>query len=285
MYRSGKHLLCNVNRGIYPPPIVKILINKSVMKKILLVLMGAFLFSGMSVIAQDVVEGDAKAEALQKQEDKKQSKGDKKANKKKSKAEKAAAKRDKKATRQAKAEAEYYEFLANYKPIEKTGYEQVDEFIDQCNTLFASLATTEQEIGYIEVVTHQEYDDFTEDTITVVDAVRSKITGEEVNRSDAAKAYTKASLTLTAATATTATLVLQSANVVMSSISDPMQAIALTARIKPIAKQLKVTGQVLPVIVKRVNENRDALNFKRNNLADEAAPVEETTDSVTIVAE
>ena len=95
------HLLCNVNRGIYPPPIVKILINKSVMKKILLVLMGAFLFSGMSVIAQDVVEGDAKAEALQKQEDKKQSKGDKKANKKKSKAEKAAAKRDKKATRQA----------------------------------------------------------------------------------------------------------------------------------------------------------------------------------------
>ena len=229
------------------------------MKKILLVLMGVFLFSGMSVIAQDVVEGDAKAEALQKQEDKKQSKGDKKANKKKSKAEKAAAKRDKKATRQAKAEAEYYEFLANYKPIEKTGYEQVDEFIDQCNTLFASLA--------------------------VVDAVRSKITGEEVNRSDAAKAYTKASLTLTAATATTATLVLQSANVVMSSISDPMQAIALTARIKPIAKQLKVTGQVLPVIVKRVNENRDALNFKRNNLADEAAPVEETTDSVTIVAE
>ena len=279
------HLLCNVNRGIYPPPIVKILINKSVMKKILLVLMGAFLFSGMSVIAQDVVEGDAKAEALQKQEDKKQSKGDKKADKKKSKAEKAAAKRDKKATRQAKAEAEYYEFLANYKPIEKTGYEQVDAFIDQCNTLFASLATTEQEIGYIEVVTHQEYDDFTEDTITVVDAVRSKITGEEVNRSDAAKAYTKASLTLTAATATTATLTLQSANVVMSSISDPMQAIALTARIKPIAKQLKVTGQVLPVIVKRVNENRDALNFKRNNLADEAAPVEETTDSVTTVAE
>ena len=279
------HLLCNVNRGIYPPPIVKILINKSVMKKILLVLMGAFLFSGMSVIAQDVVEGDAKAEALQKQEDKKQSKGDKKADKKKSKAEKAAAKRDKKATRQAKAEAEYYEFLANYKPIEKTGYEQVDAFIDQCNTLFASLATTEQEIGYIEVVTHQEYDDFTEDTITVVDAVRSKITGEEVNRSDAAKAYTKASLTLTAATATTATLTLQSANVVMSSISDPMQAIALTARIKPIAKQLKVTAQVLPVIVKRVNENRDALNFKRNNLADEAAPVEETTDSVTTVAE
>lgn len=271
--------------GGFTPPIVKILINKSVMKKILLVLMGAFLFSGMSVIAQDVVEGDAKAEALQKQEDKKQSKGDKKANKKKSKAEKAAAKRDKKATRQAKAEAEYYEFLANYKPIEKTGYEQVDAFIDQCNTLFASLATTEQEIGYIEVVTHQEYDDFTEDTITVVDAVRSKITGEEVNRSDAAKAYTKASLTLTAATATTATLTLQSANVVMSSISDPMQAIALTARIKPIAKQLKVTGQVLPVIVKRVNENRDALNFKRNNLADEAAPVEETTDSVTTVAE
>ena len=89
-----------------------------------------------------------------------------------------------------------------------------------------------------------------------------------MKRSDAAKAYTKASLTLTAATATTATLVLQSANVVMSSISDPMQAIALTARIKPIAKQLKVTGQVLPVIVKRVNENRDALNFKRNNLAD-----------------
>lgn len=255
------------------------------MKKVLLILMGAFLFSGMSVIAQDVVEGDAKAEALQRQEDKKQSKGDKKADKKKSKAEKAAAKRDKKATRQAKAEAEYYEFLANYKPIEKTGYEQVDEFIDQCNTLFASLATTEQEIGYIEVVTHQEYDDFTEDTITVVDAVRSKITGEEVERSDAAKAYTKASLTLTAATATTATLALQSANVVMSSISDPMQAIALTARIKPIAKQLKVTAQVLPVIVKRVNENRDALNFKRNNLADDVAPVEEVTDSATSVAE
>lgn len=255
------------------------------MKKILLVLMGAFLFSGMSVIAQEVVDGDAKAEALEAKAEKKQSKGDKKANKKKSKAEKAAAKRDKKATRQAKAEAEYYEFLANYKPIEKTGYEQVDAFIDQCNTLFASLVATEQEIGYIEVVTHQEYDDFTEDTITVVDAVRSKITGEEVERSDAAKAYTKASLTLTAATATTATLTLQSANVVMSSISDPMQAIALAARIKPIGKQLKITGQVLPVIIKRVNENRDALNFKRNNLADEAAPVEETTDSVTTVAE
>lgn len=255
------------------------------MNRILLILMGAFLFSGMNVIAQEVVDGDAKAEALEAKAEKKQSKGDKKADKKKSKAEKAATKRDKKAARQAKAEADYYEFLANYKPIEKTGYEQVDAFIDQCNTLFASLATTEQEIGYIEVVTHQEYDDFTEDTITVVDAVRSKITGEEVNRSDAAKAYTKASLTLTAATATTATLTLQSANVVMSSISDPMQAIALAARIKPIGKQLKITGQVLPVIIKRVNENRDALNFKRNNLADEAAPVEEVTDSVATVAE
>lgn len=245
------------------------------MKRFVLMLMGAFLLGWTGVLAQDVVESDSKAERLEAQADKKQDKGDKKADKKKSKAEKKKAKADKKAEKRAKAEAAYYEFLANYQPIAAdTGYESIDSFVVRCNGLFETLAGVEQSIGYIEVVTHKEYDDFMEDTITVVDAVRSKITGEEVARKDAALAYTNAAISLTGATAELATLTLEATNVVMSTVSDPLQAIPLVAKIKPISKQLKITGQVLPVIVKRVQENRDALNFKRNNLADEADPAE-----------
>ncbi len=239
-------------------------------KRLFKIVTCALLICSPAIKAQDVVT-DSKAEALEQQAKAKQEKGDKKANKKKSKAEKKADKATKKAQKREAAEKAYYEFLANYQPIEaNTGYEAVDAFITRCNGLFETLVGVEQSVGYIEVVTHREYDDFMEDTITVVDAVRSKISGEEVDRGDAAKAYTAASLQLTTATAELTTLTLEAANVVTSSISNPMQAIPVVAKIKPISKQLKVTGQVLPVIAKRIQENRDALNFKRNNLASEA---------------
>lgn len=235
------------------------------MKKFLLILLGVFALSTMTVYAQENVQ-DAKAAKLQEKEAKRKAKEEAKAKKEKEKAEKASAKAEKKDAKIAKLEKEYAEFIANYEPLEtNTGYAEVDTFFVRTNELFAILVEVEQSIGYIDVRTHTEVDEITEEEIQVLDGIYNKNTGEEVQKNDALKAYAKASLQLTTAATTAASLVLEGTNAALASITDPMALITVGGKVKKVIKSLKMSVNMIPLIQRRIKENTDAMNYKKNN--------------------
>ncbi len=237
------------------------------MRNFLLILGSVFALSTMQVYAQEVVEdGDKKALKLQEQENKRKSKEAEKAEKEKAKAEKAAEKAEKKDKKIAKLEAEYAEFIANYEPLEpNTGYAEVDTFYAKTNELFEILVGVEQSIGYIDVRTHTEVDPITEEEIQVLDGVYNKNTGEEVQKNDALKAYGLASLQLTNAALTATNLALSGTNVVLTSLSDPAVLLTVGGKVKKVIKSVKMSGQMIPIIQRRIKENTDAMNYKKNN--------------------
>ncbi len=237
------------------------------MKKFLLVFVSVFTLSTMQVYAQEVVEDDdKKALKLQEKENKRKAKDSEKAEKEKAKAEKAQAKAEKKDKKIAKLEAEYAEFIANYEPLEpNTGYAEVDTFYVRTNELFEILVGVEQSIGYIDVRTHTEVDPVTEEEIQVLDGVYNKNTGEEVQKNDALKAYSLAGLQLTNAALTATNLALSGTNVVLTSLTDPMVAISVGGKVKKVVKSIKMSGQMIPIIQRRIKENTDAMNYKKNN--------------------
>lgn len=242
------------------------------MKKLLFILLGAFMLSTTNVFAQEQTKAaeqgqtDARAEKLSAKEAKRKAKEEAKAKKEAEKAEKARAKSEKKDKKIAKLEAEYYEFLANYEPLDtNTGVGAADTLFMETNDLFATLVNVEQNIGFIDVRTHKEVDEITEDTIQVLDGVYNKNTGEEIQKDDALKAYTEAGLQLTTAALTATNLSMQGANVVLGAISDPMALITVGGKVKKVIKTVKMSANMIPIIQRRIKENKEALNFKKNN--------------------
>lgn len=236
------------------------------MKKYLFILLGAFVFSTTTIYAQEPVEQDAKAAKLQEKENKRKAKEEEKAKKEKEKALKSSKKAEKKDAKIAKLEKEYAEFIADYEPLEtNTGYAEVDTFFVRANELFAILVDVEQSIGYIDVRTHKEVDEITEEEIQVLDGIYNKNTGEEVQKSDALKAYGAAGLQLTGAAATGATLILDGTNAVLASITDPMALLTVGGKAKKVIKHVKMSVNMIPIIQRRIKENTDAMNYKKNN--------------------
>lgn len=227
--------------------------------------LNAFLICAMVAYAQEPVQ-DAKVAKLQEKEAKRKAKEEENAAKKEKKAKEKELKAEKKDAKIAKLESEYYEFLANYEPLEtNTGYAEVDSFFHRANELFEVLVEVEQSIGYIEVKTHTEVDEITEEEIQVLDGVINKNTGEEVQKNDALKAYGKASLQLTGAAATAATLALEGTSVVLASVTDPMALITVGGKVKKVVKSIKMSINMIPIIQRRIKENTDAMNYKKNN--------------------
>ncbi len=220
-----------------------------------------------TVYAQEVVDNDdKKAAKMQEKEAKKKEKEAKKAEKEKAKAEKKEAKKEKKDKKIAKLEAEYAEFIANYQPLEaNTGYAEIDSFYTHTNELFETLVQVEQSIGYIEVKTHMEVDEATEEEIQVLDGIVNKNTGEEITKKDAWKAYGLASLQLTTAGLTAANLVLEGTSAIASSLTDPVALMTIGGKAKKVLKSIKMSGQMIPIIQRRIQENKDAINYKENN--------------------
>lgn len=236
------------------------------MKKYLFILLGAFVLSTMTVYAQEPVEQDAKAAKLQEKESKRKAKEEEKAKKEKEKALKASEKAEKKDKKLAKLQADYEEFIANYEALPtNTGYAEVDTFFHRANELFEILVGVEQSIGYIEVRTHKEVDEITEEEIQVLDGIYNKNTGEEVEKNDALKAYGLASLQLTTAATTGATLILDGTNAALASITDPMALLTVGGKVKKVIKSLKMSVNMIPIIQRRIKENTDAMNYKKNN--------------------
>lgn len=240
------------------------------MKKLLLILLSVFTLSSVTVYAQEAVEQDAKAAKLQEKEAKRKAKEEAKAQKAKEKAEKKADKAEKKDKKIEKLRAEYAEFIANYEPLDtNTGYAEVDTFMMNANSLFATMVEVEQEIGYIEVVVENVEDDLTGEVVPQATGIRNKNTQEPIKKSDALEAYGKAGLQLTSAAAEGATLVLNGTTAVMSAITDPMALITIGGKVKKVVKSLKMTVNMIPLIQRNIKENTDALKFYKDNLAGE----------------
>ena len=245
------------------------------MKKFLLILLGVFTLSTVTVYAQEAVEQDAKALKLQEKEAKRQAKEAKKAQKEKEKAEKKAAKAAKKDKKIEKLRTEYAEFIANYEPLDtNTGYAEVDTFMTNANNLFATMVAVEQQIGYIEVVVENVEDPLTGEVVPQATGIRNKHTGDPIKKSDALKNYGLASLELTAAAAQGATLVTNGTSVVLAAVDDPLSIIAIGGQVKKVMKSLKMTVNMIPLIQRNIKENTDALKFYKDNLAGEEEDAE-----------
>ncbi|WP_298106609.1 hypothetical protein [uncultured Bacteroides sp.] len=252
------------------------------MKKLLLILLGVFTLSTVSVYAQEV-EQDAKAVKLQEKEAKRKAKEEAKAKKAKEKAEKKAAKDKKKDKRIEKLRAEYADFIANYEPLDtNTGYAEIDTFMINANNLFAIMVEVEQEIGYIEVVMEDVEDEMTGEVTKQATGIRNKHTQEPIKKSDALKAYGSATLKLLTAAAEGTSLTANGVTAILSSITDPMALLTIGGKAKKVMKQVKMTVEIIPIIRRDIQENTDALKFYKDNLAgeveEEVAPVENTAN-------
>ncbi len=236
------------------------------MKRLLFILVSVFCLSTLTTYAQEVIEQDSKAVKLSAKELARQEKEREKAAKDSIKADRAHQKKQAKKEKRENLEVEYYEFISNYEPIPtNTGYKDVDDFFKSTNELFAILVDVEQQIGFIEIITHEEIDDITGDTIQVVDGIVHKETREPIKKSDALETYTTATLQLTSAAATAATLSLGGVSAILSAIDNPFAAIPVVTQVKKIGKSVKMSVNMIPIIQGRIQENKDALNFKRNN--------------------
>lgn len=246
-----------------------------IMKRLLLILLGVFTLSTVSVYAQEV-EQDAKAVKLQEKEAKRKAKEEAKAQKAKEKAEKKAAKAEKKDKKIEKLRAEYAEFIANYEPLDtNTGYAEIDTFMTNANNLFAIMVEVEHEIGYIEVIVEDVENEMTGEIEKQATGIRNKHTQEPIKKSDALKAYASASLKLTAAAAEGASLVMNGTTAILSSVTDPMALLTIGGKAKKVMKNIKMTVNMIPLIQRNIKENTDALKFYKDNLAGQEEPEED----------
>lgn len=245
------------------------------MKKLLLILLSVFALNAMNVYSQEVVQ-DAKAAKLQKKEAKRKAKEEAKAQKEREKAEEEIAKAEKKDKKIEKLRVEYAEFIANYEPLDtNTGYAEVDTFMTNANSLFATMVEVEQEIGYIDVIVENVEDPLTGEIVPQATGIRHKHTQEPIKKSDALKTYGLAGLKLTGAAAQGTTLVMNGTSAILSAISDPMVVLAVGGRVKKVMKNLKMTVNMIPLIQRNIKENTDALQFYKDNLAGEEEEVQE----------
>lgn len=245
------------------------------MKKLLLILLGAFALSTVTVYAQDPVEQDSKAAKLEAKEAKRKAKEEAKAKEKDAKAEKNTEKAAKKDAKLEKLQKEYEAFLLDYQPIEaNTGIADVDTFLVKANQLFATMVEVEQNIGYIDVVVEEVADPMSGEMVEQATGIRNKNTGAAVKKSDALAAYGLAGLQLTTAALDGATLILSGTTAVMGAITDPLALLSIGGKVKKVVKSVKMTVNMIPIIQRRIKENTDALKFYKDNLDGEEAPAE-----------
>lgn len=225
------------------------------MKKLLFMMLGAFLLSTTMVCAQELT---AKEKAKQEKEAAKQAKE----NAKKEAKLKKAAKKDAKI---ADLRVEYTEFLKEWEPIEaNVGIAEVDTFFVHTNELFALLATVEENTGFIEMVPEPYLDEEMGVTDTIWNAKNAK-TGEPIAKNDALKVYTIAGLNLTEAAARGVSLTAESASALLSLTSDPLKALSIGKKVKQATKAIKMSVSVIPLIQRNIKENTEKLKYKKAN--------------------
>lgn len=244
-------------------------------KLLLIGFLGAFLLSTTNVMAQEaqteqkeLTKEEQKAAKIAAKEAKRKAKEEAKAAKEEEKAMEAMEKAEKKAEKRDATQAKFDAFLAEWEPvdvsnIDKTKMPNVYALFTGSNELFTTMKNVDGYIGFIQVETNETVDD---SGLPVTEMkVMNTNTGEAIEKSDALKTYTTATLDLTNAALTAANVALSGPLALTDLASDPLSALTMGKKIKKTFNAVKMSIEVIPLIKAKIGDNVAALKQSKNN--------------------
>lgn len=235
-------------------------------------LVGFLLLGTTTVNAQEAVAVQAEMTAAEKKAAKAAAKEEKRRQKEEAaesaemdKMEKAEAKAEKKQEKRDRNREKFEAFIANWEPTDVSGIDaekmpETIRFFEESNQLFGLMKEVESYIGFIQIeISEEDENGMTEMTITNTN------TGEPIEKNDALKVHTQASLDLTTAalTATNAALIGVSALTEMA--ANPLLALTLGRQVKGTLNAVKYSAIAIPLIQQKIGDNTAALKQSKNN--------------------
>lgn len=181
------------------------------------------------------------------------------------KMDKAEARAERKQEKRDKNQEKFDAFLKNWKPVDVAGIDvnkmpNTVDFFKQSNALFTTMKNVEDYIDYIQIETLPE----NEEGIVEM-KITNKNTGEDIAKSDATATYTKATLDLTNAALTAATVALAGTTALAEFISNPLEAFTLGKKVKDTLAAVKYSMIAIPLIKAKIQDNQAAVEQSRNN--------------------
>lgn len=237
--------------------------------------LGAFLLSTTNVMAQEaqteqkeLTKEEQKAAKIAAKEAKRKAKEEAKATKEEEKMMEAAEKAERKAEKRDATQAKFEAFIAEWEPVDVSGIDKtkmpnVYALFTGSNELFTTMKNVDGYIGFIQVETNETVDD-SGLPITEMKVMNTN-TGEAIEKSDALKTYTTATLDLTNAALTATNVALSGPLALTDLASDPLSALTMGKKIKKTFNAVKMSIEVIPLIKAKIGDNVAALKQSKNN--------------------